>query len=293
MAHSYNFAIVRLGTNDARDERLNVGVVVFTEGKLDVRVGRRPEKVRALSAGIDTVDLKAIAANLSVLDEALQRDFGSAVDQRHEHLRSVGPITLSPLGSFVAENASDYENRVAGIIKAMVDVEPAPRVVKEKRSGLLTQVKRVFKQERVMAKKDEDLSSHRIVTAYALDDGLVADLVLRNGAMHVVETVDATSEEETARRAISEVAVSALVLERARMRFGRQNTQAKLVYSANATLERAATPSLEAVANQGTQLINWESLEDRNKFIQSMAMLATPIPSKRKRTSTVATKVWF
>jgi hypothetical protein len=172
---------------------------------------------------------------------------------------------------------------MSSILKAMVDVEPAPRVVREKRSRLLTQVKRVFKQERVMAKKDEDLSSHRIVTAFELDDGLVADLILRNGSLHVVETVDATNEDETAKKAISEVAVSAIVLERARMRFGKENTKARLVYSASATLERAAKPSLEAVEHQGAQLVNWESNEDRTRFIQSMSMLATPIPSKRSR----------
>ena len=139
-----------------------------------------------------------------------------------------------------------------------------------------------------MAKKDEDLSSHRILTAFELDDGLVADLVLKNGSMHVVETVDAASEDETAKRAISEVAVSALVLERARMRFGKDNTKAKLVYSASANLERVARPSLEAVENQGAQLVNWESADDRTKFIHSMAMLATPIPSKRNKVRGIA-----
>src|SRR5262249_52532884 len=134
---------------------------------------------------------------------------------------------------------------------------------------------------------DEDLSSHRIVTAFELDDGLVADLVLRNGSMHVVETVDATSEDETARRAISEVAVSALVLERARMRFGKENTKGKLVYSATADLERIAKPSLEAVENQGAELVNWDSADDRTKFIHSMSILATPIPSKRKKVTSV------
>jgi hypothetical protein len=292
MAHSYSFAIVRLGTNDARDERLNVGLVVFQGEKLDVRVGRRVDKVRALSAGVEVATLRDLISNLVHIDEALQRERPLDIAERHARLRAIGPLSLSPLGTFIAEYATDYEARVSSILGAMVDVEPAPRVVREKRSRLLTQVKRIFREERVMAKKDEDLSSHRIVTAYELDDGLVADLVLRNGSMHVVETVDATSEDETARRAISEVAVSALVLERARMRFGKENTKGKLVYSATANLERVAKPSLEAVENQGAELVNWESADDRTKFIHSMSMLATPIPSKRRKVTGVAGNVF-
>jgi len=74
MAHSYSFANIRLGTNDARDERLNVGLVVFQGEKLDVRVGRRVDKVRALSAGVEVATLRDLISNLVHIDEALQRE---------------------------------------------------------------------------------------------------------------------------------------------------------------------------------------------------------------------------
>ena len=177
---------------------------------------------------------------------------------------------------------------MASILKAMVDVEPAGRVHREKRSKLLTQIKRQFKIERVMAKKDEDLSSHRIIPSFEMDDGLVADLVLRNGAMHVVETVDASGGEKSFRKAVSEVGIAALVLERARMKFGKNQTKGRLVYSASPALERVAMPSLEAAEHQGAQLVNWDSADDRAKFIQSLTMLATPIPTKRKNAKFVS-----
>ena len=130
MAHSYSFAIVRLGTDDARDERLNVGLVVFTGDKLDVRVGRRVDKVRALSAGIDIADLRDLVGNLAQLDEVLQKGQVWEISDRHEQLRAVGPVSLTP-ACFVVENASDYEARVSSILQAMVYVEPAPRVVRQ------------------------------------------------------------------------------------------------------------------------------------------------------------------
>ena len=148
MAHSYSFAIVRLGTNDARDERLNVGLVVFHDEKLDVRVGRRVEKVRALSAGVEVATLRDLISNLAHVDEALQHERPLEIAERHAQIRALGPLSLSSLGTFIAENGTDYEARVSSILGAMVDVEPAPRVAREKRSKLLTQVKRIFREER-------------------------------------------------------------------------------------------------------------------------------------------------
>jgi hypothetical protein len=164
----------------------------------------------------------------------------------------------------------------------MVDAEPAHARLRAKRSKLLTQVKSSFRQERVLAKRDEKLDSHRIVSSFRLDEGLVADLVLRNGAMHVIETVDASGNEDSLRKAISEIGVAALVLERARMKFGNDQTHAKLVYSASSFLEKIARPSLDAAAHQGTQLINWASADERNKFIHSLTSMATPFVKNKK-----------
>ena len=47
MAHYYKFAIVRLAPDDARDERVNIGLVVLADHGLDVRISKRLEKVRA------------------------------------------------------------------------------------------------------------------------------------------------------------------------------------------------------------------------------------------------------
>ena len=35
--------------------------------------------------------------------------------------------------------------------------------------------------------------------------------------------------------------------------------------------------------HQGAELTNWASSEERRKFIHSMAMLATPVPSKKRK----------
>lgn len=283
MAPSFKFSVVQLATEQDRGERLNVGVVVFNDDRLDVRVGRRLEKVRAISAAIEPDDVRRALEGMVTLDGKL-RDRGAELNERLRFLSKLGPLTLSRFGEFEADGASTYEARVASILKALVDAEPAPMRPKEKRSKLLTQMKRIFRDEKVLAKRDEDLSSHRIVPGYEVAEGLTADLVLKNGAYHVVETVDASGDESTVRKAISEIGVAALVLERARMKFG-DGTSARLVYEASSSLERVAMPSLEAAAHQGAELVNWASAADRGKFVHYLSSLATPTGPKKKGTN--------
>lgn len=281
MAPSYSFAIVRLAPEGARDERLNIGAVVLTEDGIDVRISKRLDKVRALSAALDPTNVRDILENLADLDRRA-RDAGVlGVGERWKRLSRVGPISLSSPGAFAAEDPTAYEDRVESVMKAMVDPEPATPKAREKRSKLLTQVKQVFRQERVLAKKDEPLDAHRIVTSYQLDEGLVADLVLRNGAMHVVETIDASGDQDTLRKTIGDIGVAALVLETARIKFGKK-TRARIVYNASASLERIARPSLEAAAHQGAELTNWASADERRSFVHHLSSIATPLPRKNR-----------
>ena len=282
MAAAYEFCVIRLAPQNARGERLNVGLAVFTDDNLDVRLARRLEKVRAISAAVESDALGELLRNLSSLDEIIRSGGDTDSASRRRILDQVAPLSLSEFGTFSAAHSGEYEERVQAILKAMIEPEPAPAHVRMKRSRLLTQVKNVFRQERVLAKKDETLDSHRIVQQFELDEGLVADFVLRNGSMHVVETVDASGDENSLRRAIGEIGIAALVLERARMKFGDDRTNARLVYEASAAIERIAQPSLEAAAHQGAVLTNWASADERSKFVHSMSSLATPVRRKRE-----------
>jgi hypothetical protein len=165
----------------------------------------------------------------------------------------------------------------------LVEPEPAPVRPRVKRTKLFSQVKKSFHDKRVLARENEGLDSHRIVAAYKLDDGIVADMVLCNGAYHIIETVDASGDEHAFRRAVTEIAISALVLERARMRFGENSTKGRLVYITSTVLERVARPSLDVAENQGAELINWQSADDRNSFVHLLSSMATPIEQQKKK----------
>ena len=282
MKHCYKFAIVRFAPNNARDESLNIGAAVFSEHGVDVRLTKRLEKLRCISAALDLNTLRQLVENLRDLDyKAL-----NAMDTISERVRKFGEqgsIRLSNIGTFVAESATTYELRIDSILKAMVDPEPSLKTQKVKRSRLISQMKSFFRQERVLARADEGLESHRILSSYAMDEGLIADFVLKNGSMHIVETIDAAGSENTLRKAIGDIGVASLVLERARMKFGDNKTNGLIVYSASAVLERVAAPALAAAAHQGARLVNWESADDRISFVHLLSSLATPYQKLKQK----------
>jgi hypothetical protein len=103
--------------------------------------------------------------------------------------------------------------------------------------------------------------------------------------MHVIETVDATNPDVALRKIISDIAVSALTIEQARIVYGQSETNGRLVYNASSTAETAATPALEAAAHQGIELINWASDTDKTKFVHLISSLAVPFEIKKSKSN--------
>lgn len=280
MAASYNFAILRFEAA-SRGERLNIGVAVFRNEQLDVRLTSRLDRVRIINAGIELSSLRELAEGLEIVDRSLRVSGYTDAGIRKDKISRHSFIKFSELGQFAAHNTDSYEARIKSILKAMVEPEPAPAKLRKKRSKLMTQMKTIFRREGVLAKKGEDLESHRVVTSLELDEGLVADFVLKNGEMHIVETVDASSDTETVKKAIGDIGVSALVLERARMKYDSIGAKTRLVYAASAHIERMAAASLLAAEHQGAELYNWSSDGDRTNLINIFVSLAEPLTTKR------------
>lgn len=245
---------------------------------------RSLKKLQAISSAFDEDTVRRAAENLRSTDDYVRSECVSS-DERLAKLADFSPFSFSSVGQFFSHSSQSYNFEVSELLRRLVEPEPAPIKVREKSSPLLSMVKRAFRQERVMAKKGEDLSAHRVVSGLQLAEGLAADLVLKNGAMHIIETVDATNPDVALRKIISDIAVSALTIEQARIVFGAAETNGRIVYSASSTAESAATPALEAAAHQGIELINWASDSDKIKFVHSISALAVPFEKKKAKSN--------
>ena len=282
MVRSYSFAIIRFAPDQARGEQLNIGLIVFTETGADVRLSHRLDRLKVMSAALNLNTVARVAQSLAVLDASSINEGKRAVADRVKILAKLGPITLSDIGTLVTNKDGSYEDRIHDLMQFYIEPEPVFTRVAKKKTRLISDVKAAFKNLKVLASNKDDINSHRIIAGYRVDDGLVADLVLKNGSYHVVETVDVLGDENVLRRAISNIAISALVLESARMKFG-EDTKSRLVYQASAALEKFARPSLDAAQHQGAELINWASVDDRLKFINTLSSLAVPMEGQKNK----------
>src|SRR4051812_652996 len=220
MAHCYKFSLLALDAPAPRNERLNIGLVVFRGGNLDVRLLRSLRKLSALSLAFDEESIRTAAQNLSRLDAQLSEPSDS-LDERFAQLQAMSPFRLSPLAQFVAPSAAVYEEEVALILRMFVEPEPAPKTpVRGKATALTAALRKAFRSDRILAAKGETLEAHRVVTNVELATGLVADFVLKNGAMHVFETVDASHENTSAVTVAKNVGLAALTIEQARICYG-------------------------------------------------------------------------
>lgn len=281
MTGTFEYSVVRVEERH-RGERLNAGIVVFRSDQIDVRLPRRLDRLRALSGALDVEQIRLDLIDLSQADIHARATASYSISERIRIISALTPFEFSEPGIFAAHNADSYEQSIARLMRLLVEPEaPIAKMVK-KRTRLSSAFKAALRAERVLARKGEGLSAHRIVSNVQIADGLSADFVLKNGAMHVIETVDASSEDVSLRKVVSDIAVSALVLEQARMTFGQSSTKSKLVYDASASVEKQAQASLQAAAHQGVELVNWASLDDRNRLLVNLSGLAQPIPTKRE-----------
>lgn len=284
MANDLAYAVIQLADR-VRDERLNAALAIFSDRGLDLRLPKRLDKLRSLSAALDLESLRATLSNLSRFDELLVKDGIVSVPDRIRTLTELSNFAFSPPCAFKAPSAALYEDLATKLLKALVEPEPARLKSAPKRTRLVSLVRQALRKERVLAKPGEDLDSHRVLSNVHVAEGLSADFVLKNGAMHVMETVDASGDEVAPRRIVSDIAVSALVLEQSRMTFGENATTTRIVYEASAAAERVAMPSLSAAAHQGADIINWASQDDRNRLLVTLSALAMPLEVPRAKRS--------
>lgn len=282
MSRKFDYSIVQL-VDAGRNERLNAALAIFSENHLEVRLPRRFDKLRAISAAMDLDDVKEALMQIPRLDKLARESGRNTVPARIEALTALTYLEFSNCAYFEASSSSIFEARVVQLMKTLIDPEPATLRFYPKKTKLVSLMKLQLRNEGVLAKKGEDLSRHRVVANVQIAEGLSADFVLKNGSMHVIETVDASDGDISPRKVVLNIALAALVLEQARMTFGQENTRSRLVYEASPEIEKVAKPSLEAAEHQGAHLVNWASERDRRLLLDDLIGLATPYDETRRR----------
>lgn len=268
MVRSFEYAVLRVIPDARRGECVNVGLVIFVETGVDVRILQPLSKVSALNGRLNLDQIRALP---KVIDDWTTGVSDSAA--KHALLKNLGVVSVSDLGYFEISSGQEYEDRVTKLMRNLV-VPVSPQRSPQSNVHIKTALKSKFHASRILGTETADIARHRVVPDYPIDpdEGLFADFVLKNGAYHVTETADfrAVSISNVGRfRAAS---FAAIKLDKAKINFGR-STRRFVVYASRDDL---TVQPIQLLRDYSDRVFNLDSKDEMAEYMEHMIEAAGP-----------------
>ncbi len=278
MDSRFKFAVLRLEPDKRRGERINIGIVVFKDDSLDVRLLPSMNKVSAIDGSVDTSLVSILPANLSA---ALASVHGA--DEKYSTLVDLRLASVSEMGWFAAADSIRYESEISRLMAALVVPRPMPSRQTSGNARIASELKKRFKSGKILGKVKGDLSKHLVVPNYPLapNEDLYADFVLKNGVYRVTETADfrANSNSSHDKRRIA--ADAAIKLDRAKKVFkGRDKLRRYAVVGGSN--DGSANHAVNLIGEYSDEVFAVESSADMARYFQMMmeaAHASLPMPT--------------
>ena len=182
-----NYALIKYMANARRQEVINVGLVIFRKEGIDVRVLESSTKVRLIDGSSDQDDLNFLKEQYEYLCS-----IASSPKKQYEILSLFkGRSYISNMAELIIDEPQQYESKVTRLFNTLV--KPCTyKKTKKYTSRFATSLKNKFKSLDLLANDASELSQHKIVHNYPINDnaGISADFLLKNGVYHLTETID-------------------------------------------------------------------------------------------------------
>jgi hypothetical protein len=267
MNYLAHYSVIELLPNPERREVVNVGILVRHQDKWDVRVTSTTDKVQALNPRFPEGGLVSIAMTLQSLLKA-----APTLAAAKAFLDKLGgnPGLQEFVGQFPANDRAEYENEIDWLLSELVTPPTLPRdpVVKvAPEHRLRTKLRTHFKRKHLLGKRDE-INEHKIVEKFPIEaaKGLFAEFALKNGCMHITETVDFDVSESSERNKRMEAQAKTLILSAARTHLG-DNTKTYVVISGSN--RKAAQPSISLLEDYA-EVFALESADDMSTYFNKI-----------------------
>lgn len=265
---TFKYSIVKYMPDAKRGEVVNVGLVVFTNAKVDVRVLTASAKVRVLDGCSNTSDLDSLKKGIESIAA-----WAESSEQAIQFLRTFDSSSayLSETAFFVIDDINQYEQRVNNLFNQLVK----PFASKERairNSRIHTYVKNIFSGMDILGKDTDDLSRHKIIHNYPLSDktGFTADFLLKNGKFHITEAIDFNVNDSNAK--FKETTMKVMTFMEGRKFLG-EDTGRYFVYSASATKEKEVLSHLNLAEEYSDKIFNLESKAEHAEYFNLMSSL--------------------
>lgn len=265
------FSLVRFQPDMQRQEVVNVGTVLFAESGPLLTLAKNPGKLLALDPNLPVGEFYAQGERLRKLAAHLWCD-GANATTIVRMLGEVGAMTLSPAG-MIDPGDDSIESLVDELHRDLVTPPPARRQRAEPRTSRLhAELKRVFRDAGMLGSTKDDIHRHLVVPHFPIDAevGLFAEFALKNGALHVTETVDFRANNQSAKR--QEAQAKTLLLLQAGQTIPNSGLLRHVVVSG---VSQQVQPSLNLLSRHAEDVIVRESAEDWQRYVDAMYAAAS------------------
>jgi hypothetical protein len=251
-----------------RGEIINVGLVIFNDNRLDVRILNASAKLRMIDGSATIIDME----NLKTAIENISNISPSPDIARHILEGFKSPSYLSEAAEFTIDDKNQYEQRVSNLFNLLIK----PYAFKEKSirtPRILSHLKDKFESLDLLAKSSDDLSKHKIVYNYPINEksGFHADFLLKNGKYHITEAVDFNVNDLNAK--LKETSMKMMTFMEGRKALG-NDTGSYFVYSAKSGVEKEITSHLNLASDYSDELFNLANPKENARYFDIICSLA-------------------
>lgn len=266
MARTFDYAIIRFVPDARRGESVNIGIAIFLDGQIDIRLTNSFAKAQALYPNLSFEGLQNLPGRINSL---LSQSHSSK--EQHSMLREYGPITVSELGSFQVSVGDQYEFQVQKLLSDFVTPPRAQSSPRAKTGVLKRSVSDVYKSAGMLGKWPDEINSHKVIQSFPVsqEENLFVDFAYKNGVFRFAEVVDLRVSLSSLSDKFKECCEKAVSLDKAKRKFG-SDTSRLVLFSVPEDYNSALVDSsLNLLSDYATQLFNADSDEDIAKFHES------------------------
>lgn len=272
--HTYPFAVLRVQPDPVRGESFNIGLVVFVDGKVIASIDENSMRLRALDPDLAALP---IWATLQQDIEGLTNGLAS-VDTQHYLLKSMlAPVYADQkLGEITIGDGESIEDRIEQLMQRLIrrpqrTVHGSRSTRDGRESKLNLYLRDWFKRANIYSRKVTDISNHRVVSGYPIvaNNDLYAEFALKNGVVHIIETLDFRGHEKVNATVHKEAALKSIVLDQARHTLDQGSKRIAVIAASDYSAMR---PAIGIVTKYADDVIAMSSSQDKQRLADFIAM---------------------
>lgn len=269
----FDYALIKYTPNPKRGETINIGIVVFMPQTTDIMITSSYSKVRIIDGESTHEDLDRLKHSMLTMIK-----FCETPEESYDTLcRFSKGISLSNKGQFALDDLNQYVSKVKQLFEDLV-MPYAARMGHKGESRLYTQLKNKFKSLELLAKDASELSKHKIVQNYPINEnmGLTADFLLKNGIYHLSEVIDYNVNNTHSK--LKETSLKMMTFMESKKTL-HDEVNCYFVYSATQKKESEVIQHLNLAESYSNKMFNVNSTDDFKQYIAMVSELTqTEIP---------------